>query len=184
MFDRKSAIQAAALDVFVERGYSAATIAEIGRRSQSTVGSIYHAFDGKAGMARTIWTQAVAHWHLEQYKNDKPRKAIRATLEAYLTWGAANRGAYRLYDEIVVRAGSEPEFAPLAQDIAEYDAAAARVYQAWRAQKLVRKMDWPLASGLIYGPASEFLRKEGTVTPEIIEKLAHLAWLGVKVNKS
>ncbi|MDR1998521.1 MAG: TetR/AcrR family transcriptional regulator [Frankiaceae bacterium] len=49
------AILDAARDVFLERGYADASIAEVVERSGSSVGSIYHHFGGKAELYMALW---------------------------------------------------------------------------------------------------------------------------------
>lgn len=46
----------AAVAVFVERGYTHATIADVIDRAGSSVGSIYHHFGGKAELFQALWT--------------------------------------------------------------------------------------------------------------------------------
>ncbi|GAA4231524.1 hypothetical protein GCM10022254_28920 [Actinomadura meridiana] len=46
---------AAALDVFADRGYADAGIAEIVERSGISVGSLYHHYGGKAGLYVALW---------------------------------------------------------------------------------------------------------------------------------
>jgi AcrR family transcriptional regulator len=47
----------AARDIFLERGYTAASIEEIVERSGVSVGSIYHHFGGKAGIFDALWRE-------------------------------------------------------------------------------------------------------------------------------
>ncbi len=49
-------ILAAAEEVFVEHGYTAATISDVIDRAGSSVGSIYHHFGGKAELFLALWT--------------------------------------------------------------------------------------------------------------------------------
>ncbi|MBF4478625.1 MULTISPECIES: helix-turn-helix domain-containing protein [Rhodococcus] len=50
----------AAVEVFGERGFTAATMAEIVERSGVSVGSIYHHFGGKSEVFNAIWEDFVA----------------------------------------------------------------------------------------------------------------------------
>ncbi|OZD18369.1 TetR/AcrR family transcriptional regulator [Rhodococcus sp. 06-156-3C] len=51
----RETLLAAALTVFLERGYSEASIADIVQRSGSSVGSVYHHFGGKPEMFVALW---------------------------------------------------------------------------------------------------------------------------------
>ncbi|MCK8669806.1 TetR/AcrR family transcriptional regulator [Rhodococcus sp. NPDC003382] len=55
----KEKVLDAAVEVFSERGFSAATMAEIVERSGVSVGSIYHHFGGKAEVFNAIWQDFV-----------------------------------------------------------------------------------------------------------------------------
>ncbi|MFI0404606.1 TetR/AcrR family transcriptional regulator [Actinomadura sp. 3N508] len=51
----RQALLTAALDVFADRGYADAGIAEIVERSGISVGSLYHHYGGKAGLYVALW---------------------------------------------------------------------------------------------------------------------------------
>jgi AcrR family transcriptional regulator len=52
--DRPSEIVAAALDVFVERGFAAARVDEVARRAGVTKGTLYLYFDSKAALFKAV----------------------------------------------------------------------------------------------------------------------------------
>ncbi len=56
---RRDAILAAALECFTERGYAATSMAEVGRRSGASIGSIYHHFAGKEGVAAALYVEGL-----------------------------------------------------------------------------------------------------------------------------
>ncbi|MFD5810237.1 TetR/AcrR family transcriptional regulator [Rhodococcus aetherivorans] len=56
----KEKVLAAAVEVFGERGFTAATMAEIVERSGVSVGSIYHHFGGKSEVFNAIWEDFVS----------------------------------------------------------------------------------------------------------------------------
>ena len=51
----RQALLSAALEVFADRGYADAGIAEIVERSGISVGSLYHHYGGKAGLYVALW---------------------------------------------------------------------------------------------------------------------------------
>jgi AcrR family transcriptional regulator len=56
---RREAILTAALECFTERGYAATSMAEVGRRSGASIGSIYHHFEGKEGVAAALYVDGL-----------------------------------------------------------------------------------------------------------------------------
>lgn len=56
----RHALLAAALQVFADRGYADAGIAEIVERSGISVGSLYHHYGGKAGLYVALWEDLTA----------------------------------------------------------------------------------------------------------------------------
>lgn len=53
--DTRQQVLAAALDVFLEKGYSQAGISDVVERAGSSVGSVYHHFGGKAELFMALW---------------------------------------------------------------------------------------------------------------------------------
>lgn len=183
MTDRKDAIKTAAQAIFLSSGYAAATIAQIGRDSASTVGSIYHAFKGKAAIARALLLDARSTWTIEAQGitgKDKPRKAITAMIQSFLFWGRDNPDLFRLHEELSARAVNDPDFADFAQDLSDESAAGEAIYAKWASKGTVKYLPWPLASAIIYGPAREFLSAGGVPDDETVEVLSHAAWQAVK----
>ncbi|TDC58962.1 TetR/AcrR family transcriptional regulator, partial [Actinomadura sp. GC306] len=56
----RQALLSAALEVFADRGYADAGIAEIVERSGISVGSLYHHYGGKAGLYVALWEDLTA----------------------------------------------------------------------------------------------------------------------------
>ncbi|TYK52923.1 TetR/AcrR family transcriptional regulator [Actinomadura decatromicini] len=56
----RQALLSAALEVFADRGYADAGIAEIVERSGISVGSLYHHYGGKAGLYVALWEELSA----------------------------------------------------------------------------------------------------------------------------
>src|SRR6266566_5134063 len=56
---RRSRILEAALACFNERGFTATTIEEICQRSGASVGSVYHHFGGKEGLAAALYVEGL-----------------------------------------------------------------------------------------------------------------------------
>ncbi|WP_431478153.1 TetR/AcrR family transcriptional regulator [Massilia eburnea] len=88
--DRKSAILSAALAVFCEKGIEATSIEDIRQRSQASVGSIYHHFGNKEGIAAALFAQGLdSYW--QQIKENVAQAgnaefAIHAIVSTHLNW--------------------------------------------------------------------------------------------------
>jgi AcrR family transcriptional regulator len=65
----RRALLDAALEVFTEQGYANASIAEVVRRADASVGSLYHHFGGKVHLFLAIW---------DEYRHEREHAAARA----------------------------------------------------------------------------------------------------------
>ena len=60
---RPGRILEAALDAFSENGFAATTIADVRKRSGASVGSIYHHFGDKEGIAAALYVECLRDYH-------------------------------------------------------------------------------------------------------------------------
>src|SRR5215213_8710185 len=113
--ERRDVILEAALDAFSDGGYEAATIAEVRRRSGASVGSIYHRFGDKRGLAADLYVECLADYQrgLQAALAGGPaaEAGIRAMVRYHLRWVEANpRRAAFLFER------REPEIAIVATE--------------------------------------------------------------------
>ena len=80
----RQALLDAAQEVFADRGYADAGIAEIVERSGSSVGSLYHHYGGKAGLYLALW---------EDHTGEQERSATEAVARARKARDAEAGGA-------------------------------------------------------------------------------------------
>ena len=187
MADRRQDILDAALTIFVEKGYIGTTISDIRKASGATTGSIYHFFSGKPGLAIALWTNANALWmtRTEALRRSRtPKEMVTTTARALLEWATANRNLFLFFEELRIRAHSDPDLRPILDEITQTHNAAAEIYRDWATQGQVRDMEWPVASALIVGPAYDYLRKCGHTSDHgaAIEMLVENAWNSVGRN--
>ena len=87
---RRSEILAAALSCFVEFGFEATTIEMIRERSGASVGSLYHHFGDKSGVAAALAVDGIARYQqglLEILARDAgPADAVEAMVRHHLSW--------------------------------------------------------------------------------------------------
>jgi AcrR family transcriptional regulator len=75
----RSALLAAAREVFTTQGYAQAGVTDIVNRAGASVGSLYHHFSGKADLYLTLFEE-LNHEHAE-----RTRRAVRRSREAGVT---------------------------------------------------------------------------------------------------
>jgi AcrR family transcriptional regulator len=177
------------LECFVEAGYGSTGISDIQKRSGASIGSIYHFFGGKEGIAVALFADGLASWAKASLKlpSDAPAEDIvRASISNTIHWALANPKLYRFMEETRF----------LAPIMAAQDTTRAIVLEARSEGELfmeqlmrsgqVKALPWDLAHALILGPAYDWLRLHShgfmTVDPETaIATLSHGAWMAIQV---
>ena len=186
---RREQILAAALECFVEAGYGSTGISEIQKRSGASIGSIYHFFGGKEGIAVALFADGLASWAKASLElpSDAPAKDIvRTSIANTIHWALENPKLYRFMEETRFLA---PIMA--AQDTTNATVVGARAEGELFMAQLVRSgqikaLSWDLAHAVILGPAYDWLRLHShgftTVDPETaIAALSDAAWMAIRV---
>ncbi|MEN9864894.1 MAG: hypothetical protein RL748_484 [Pseudomonadota bacterium] len=188
--DRKTAILQAALAVFTEKGIEATTIDDIRQRSGASVGSIYHHFGTKEGIAAALFAHGLdQYW--EQLRHtvaqaENAERGIHALLTAHIGWIMdkpdlarflfARRQAVSAEHDQNIRQRSGDHFKNLFA-----------LFKPWFAQGILRRMPRELYGPLLVGPAQEYARQwlsgRTTLAPEIaIDELSAAAWRSLAVD--
>ncbi len=184
--ERRESILEAALGCFLEKGYTATTINDIREASGATTGSIYHFFDGKGALAMALLEDAVAGWSGEATAaSEAPDAVIKASAGGLVSWGLKNPELFRFMDEIRTLAVTAPEFAEIADTLAEGQGSASQSYAKFLKAKKVKDLPWPVAHSMMLGPAYNFLRLATTGRARVaakraVEIFADAAWAAVK----
>lgn len=182
--DRKSTILSAALAVFSEKGIEAATIEDIRQRSQASVGSIYHHFGTKEGIAAALFGHGLDdYWsQLIGRVQDQPsaQKAIHGLIEAHIGWITANPDLARFLFARRQAVGPAYEQA-IRQRTADHFKALFALLKPWFKQGVLRRLPADLYAPLLMGPAQEFSRQwlggRVELDPRIaIKELSLAAW--------
>jgi len=104
----KAAILAAAIGVFIEKGYDGASIAEIAKRSGLPKANVYYYFGSKETIYRTIigdligeWDRALGHLTVER----EPAEAIAAYVRAKLEFSRKHAAQSRMFANEAVHGG-------------------------------------------------------------------------------
>jgi AcrR family transcriptional regulator len=156
--DRKQEILDAALRGFAEKGLAGTTVEEVRRRSGASVGSIYHHFGDKEGIAAALYVAALDDYQrgLQALlvEGSDPERTIKALVRYHLRWVAADRDRARF-----LLSGRPPR---AAEGIAEVNRGAFRAMSKWldghvRAGRMP-KLPFDVFYSILIGPAQEFCR--------------------------
>jgi hypothetical protein len=127
---------------------------------------------------------AVAGWSGEsKAASDTPEATVKAQASGLVNWGLKNPELFRFADEIRTLAVTAPEFATIADTLAEGSGAAS--YAKFIKARKVKDLPWPAAHSLILGPAYNYLRLATTGRARVAAKRAaeifgDAAWAAVK----
>jgi AcrR family transcriptional regulator len=159
---RQAAILAAALECFTEHGFAATTVEEIRARSGASIGSIYHHFGGKEGLAAELYVDGIRGYQqgflntLEQH--DTAEAAVRALVHHHLHWVETNP---RLARFLMNRRETELRDATRAR-VRELNRAFFPRVHAWVRRHVragaLRPLPLDLLEPVLLGPSQEFSR--------------------------
>jgi AcrR family transcriptional regulator len=152
----------AALEAFVLRGYSATTLEEITTRSGVSVGSVYHHFGSKEGIAGALYSESLQRYQrglLDALHADPGAEGgVREVVRHHLRWVDANGARARF---LLRRRETEVlEAAQLEVDVLNRKLFGA--LERWRrplaAAGEIRDLELPLLHAVWLGPAQEYTR--------------------------
>src|SRR5438270_9459896 len=92
---RRDAILGAALTLFNDKGYAAATLDDVRRASGASVGSLYHHFPGKEFLAVELYLEILTSYHRALARplhlDADPAETIGAVVAAHFDWVRRHR---------------------------------------------------------------------------------------------
>ncbi|WP_426338939.1 TetR/AcrR family transcriptional regulator [Pseudoduganella sp. S-14] len=190
--DRKSAILSAALAVFSEKGIEATSIDDIRQRSQASVGSIYHHFGNKEGIAAALFAQGLdGYW--QQIKANVARAsnaefAIHAIVSTHLNWIVEQPDMARFLFARRQAVSAEHDDA-IRQRTASHFKEVFEKLKPWFKQGVLRRMPIELYGPLLLGPSQELARnwlggRVGLNPLHAIDELSSAAWRTLATNPS
>jgi AcrR family transcriptional regulator len=179
---RRAAILDAALDCFVQQGYTATTVEDICRASGASVGSVYHHFGGKDRIAAELYVDSLADYQAgfvaALHAHDDARAGVQALVRHHLRWVREHPDVARF----VLAVGETEVLAAAASVLRRRNRAFFTVVGEWFAGHAeLPDLAPDLLEPLLLGPAQEFSRHwlagRATTTPEQAEDvLAAAAW--------
>lgn len=183
----------AALNAFNRWGYSATTLDEITKRSGVSVGSVYHHFGSKEGIAGALYTDSL--WSYQRgllatlRESSEAEQGIRTTVAHHLRWVESNRAR-----ALFLLRRRETEVAQANQ--VEVERLNKRLFaelEEWRrplvAESAIRDLQLPLLYAIWLGPAQEYARiwleqpRRGVVLLDAEPALADAAWAAVRSSR-
>ena len=188
---RRRQVLDAALACFAEKGVEATAIEEICTASGASVGSVYHQFDSKTGVAAAVYLDALADFQASITRSVVPeataRDGILAVVSAHIGWVEANPVRARFLQQ----ARHAEVVAARAPEIADLNRALGQAVGAWMAPHVaagrLRALSIDLFIALLLGPAQEYVRGRlsgrGGASPEAaIEALGEAAWRALGIG--
>jgi AcrR family transcriptional regulator len=156
--DRKQEILDAALRGFAEKGLAGTTVEEVRKRSGASVGSIYHHFGDKEGIAAALFVATVRDYQggllAVLAAGDDAERTVQALVRHHLRWVAADRDRARF-----LLSGRPPR---AAGEIAQLNRRAFAATSRWLDEQVaagqIRPIPFELFYAVLIGPAQEFCR--------------------------
>jgi AcrR family transcriptional regulator len=152
--DRRQAILDAALQAIDAKGVLAATLDDIREGSGASIGSIYHHFGDKEGIAAALYAQLLAEWQrgfVAALRNRGAEQGVRAAVDHQLRWAARHPAAIRFLLTFT------PPRATLARQNREFFDAV-NTWLASHAGEIRQDLDLATGEAVWLGPASEYCR--------------------------
>jgi AcrR family transcriptional regulator len=188
---RRRAILEAALEAFTEKGFAAATIEDVRRLSGASVGSIYHHFGDKEGLAAALYLEGIGAYQRGALgaltRSGDPERGIKSLVRFHLRWVAENP---KLASFLLNRRETEVVLASEA-DRRELNRAAFAETAAWLRPHVesgrVKRMPMELYYLTLIGPSQEFARhwlggRASSSMREAESVLAEAAWDSVRAK--
>jgi AcrR family transcriptional regulator len=190
--ERRDKILAAALECFSERGVGATTIDDVRALSGASVGSIYHHFGGKEGLAAALYVEGLDDYQrglLKALRDHTDAEAgTKAVVGHHLRWVQSHR---KLAQFLLTRRAPEVRLASQAglRDLnrvlfAELDEWLGRHVAAGTVEDLSRDAFY----AVVIGPAQEVSRhwlagRTRASLTRLEGELANAAWKAIRKDK-
>jgi AcrR family transcriptional regulator len=192
MSARDQAILTAALEAFAERGFDGATIRDVTQRSGASVGSIYHHFGDKEGIAAALYVECLADYQRGALdalrRHPEAERGIKALVRHHLRWVERNPERARFLLE-----RREAEVAAAAEDrVRDLNRQTFAAVGDWirphEDAGRIRRMPRELLYAVVIGPAQEYARhwlRDRMSSPlgRAEKVLGEAAWGGVRTKE-
>lgn len=190
--ERPDEILAAALRCFQRKGLDATSIRDICDASGASVGSVYHHFGSKEGIAAELYRRAVSKFQveaLEAVADAGAEEAITTFVFSYLGWIEQNPGLARLMLSLEYESVRHAARRPAS----ELNRAFVRRANAWLDEKVrageIRPLPPDVMLALLLGPTERFARdwlarRASTTMGHAAAAIAESTWHSVRATGS
>jgi AcrR family transcriptional regulator len=160
---RRDSIAQAALELFNRRGFDATSVQDICEASGASVGSIYHWFGNKNGIASALLVEALqsnlAATELSLQSVRTPKQAVAAVIRSVLTWATDHPGPATFVYAATVGPASEKHAADLAEVSHGWDALWKHHFDRWWESGALRRLPHDAFVSILLGPTHDYLRR-------------------------
>ena len=170
---------------FAADGAIAATLEEIRRDADVSVGALYHHFPDKPALAAAVYAQVMSEYQAAFVASLRTHAAaeggIRGGVAHHLQWVAANRS------EAALLLGDRLDSAELRDANREFFAAVRDWWRPHHTYGALRPMQAGITAALWFGPAQEFSRywiagDEPKMPRGVVKTFADAAWKALRAN--
>ena len=184
--DGRGRLLAVARRRFAADGALAATLDEVRREAEVSVGALYHHFPDKPALAAAVYAQVMGeyqHGFLAMLRGHATAEGgIRGGVAHHLRWVATNRG------EAALLLGDRLDSTGLRACNAEFFGAVRDWWRPHQSYGALRPMQPGITAALWFGPAQEFSRYwiaggEPRMPRGIVKTFADAAWMALRAKK-
>jgi AcrR family transcriptional regulator len=170
---------------FAADGAIAATLEDIRRDADVSVGALYHHFPDKPALAAAVYAQVMSEYQTGFVtmlrRHDTAEGGIRSGVAHHLRWVAANRS------EAVLLLGDRLDSAELRDCNRGFFTAVRDWWRPHHTYGALRPMQAGVTAALWIGPAQEFSRywiagAEPRMPRRVIKSFADAAWMTLRAN--
>lgn len=170
---------------FAEDGALAATLDEVRREAEVSVGALYHHFPDKVSLATAVYAQVLGEYQegfvamLREHATAEG--GIRGGVAYHLRWVTAHRG------EAALLLGSRLDSDELSESNARFFAAVRDWWRPHHTYGVLGPLRIGITAALWLGPAQEFSRHwvagpEAKMPRGIVQTFADAAWAALRTN--
>lgn len=187
---RREKVLAAALQLYEEGGEEAITIEALATRSATSVGSLYHHYQGKEGIVAALYQECLDNFRQSSRQAlagcNGAEAVVKTLVRHYLHWVEEHPTAARLLFRERHSRALQPEEAKLRGGTLDFVREIQAAVQAGQLLALPPALYQPI----VLGPAIEFCRqwltgRSGKLKPsQVAEALAEAAWRSVRAGEA
>jgi AcrR family transcriptional regulator len=183
--DARARLMQTARRRFAADGAIAATLEEIRRDADVSVGALYHHFPDKPALAAAVYAQVMSEYQagfVAMLRTHATAEGgVRGGVAHHLRWVVANRS------EAALLLGDQQDSAELRDSNREFFAAVRDWWRPHHTYGALRPMQAGITAALWFGPAQEFSRywiagDEPKMPRGVVKTLADAAWKALRAN--